>query len=477
MVVCVTIRAVGTGTRLEMHEGRLVVVKHAAGGPAATRLDHEAACLRRAEHPGVVELVDLTEGRDDGSAVVRTAFVGGGTLADRPPGGLGLDRMVQVAASVAATLADLHHRGITHGRVSADHVLVSDGGGAVLCGLAEAAVGSSPDIHRSAAADDVAAVGALIRELASDGVAGADGLHAVSVRALAGDPSGRPSMRSVAEALDELVGKGDARPGSIPAGMGEARSGSMPAGPAAAPEPQGRCLLPRQAAAPRLLSRARRGRARLLVVGTVAGLAMAVAVSAVVASGSGSGPGSAPGRLPEMAAPQIDGASETTVVPPTTAAITPDRAAPPPEDAPPREDIVRVWPPSSCEVPGAEMVADVDGDGCDEEIKVDGGVVQAGDRRWEMAGPQDVVLVGDWDCEDIDTPTVLRPGSGQVWRFPRWANEGEEVAAVLVATVPGAVDATVEPTSEGAAGCHQLSVLDIDGATTRIDPSLTADRP
>lgn len=454
----------GHGTRLEMHGGRLVVVKWAAAGPAVTRLGHEAMCLRRSAHPGVVELVDVSGGDGDvtdGAVVLRTAFVGGGTLAERPPGGLGLTRTIQVAASLAATMADLHGQGITHGRVSADHVLTADGGGAVLCGFAEAALGDGSEAHRSAAAADVTAVGQLIRALAGDGrVPGAAGLLAVADRALADDPAARPSMRTLADALGELAS------GTGPGG-----------GPGSAVQGQGRRLLPRKGP-PRSFPWLRRRRPRLVLT---AGLAtLSVTVTAAVALGSpprptdGSALGAGGGAVPTDAHPPVR-PPPTSAAPPvaSTAPTTPPNTPP---TAPATGGIVRVWPPSPCAVPLAETTADIDGDGCEEQIDVDGGVLSAGGRRWEVAGPGDVVLVGDWDCDDIATPAVVRPGSGQVWRFPRWAGgPGEAIVASLVTTVPGAVGATVGRATDLPPGCDHLVVLDTAGATTRIVPGEATD--
>ncbi len=422
------------GACVAMHGGRLVVVKQATAGACAARLRHEAACLARVDHPGVVELVSA-EDLDDGGAVVRTAFVGGGTLAERPPHGPDLARTAEVAASMAATLADLHHQGITHGRVTADHVLVAVDGRAVLCGFAEAVVDGPTDDHRAAAAADVAAVGAVIRELSGNGTAtGAAALTAIAARALALDPPARPSMRSLADALQGLVAK---------------------AGPGVEPnfDPRCRRLLPRSEPAPSSPLWAELRRPRIAMVGTAV-----LAVTAMVGLGAliGSpGEGESRPRPPLLSVPDT-----TTSVP----------SAPADDDG-----IERVWPPPVCDAPAAPVVADVDGDGCAEDVHLDDGVVRAGDRRWQVAEPGDVVVVGDWDCDDIATPAVLRPGSGQVWRYPRWAQEDEEVVAALVTTVPGAVDATVERAGvEGAgelrpAGCDHLAVLDADGVTTRID--------
>ena len=444
-----------------MHGGQLVVVKRAAAGSGAARLRHEAACLRRSAHPGVVELV-AAEDLGDGGAVVRTAFVGGGTLAERPHDGFGPAQIWRIAASVAATMADLHQQGTTHGRVSADHVLVRVDGGAMLCGFAEAEFEATPEARRGAAAVDVAAVGALIQELVGGGRApGAQALVAVADRARAEDPEARPSMRSLAEILQ---------------GLGR---GGGP-GLATAPVQQGRPLLPRTGEARCSTRRTALARPRRAALGLVGSAVAVMAVVVGLGARDDPPPPSPPLPLAPAATPAPSPALAPTEPGPLGAGDDENRAG---------DEIERVWPPPTCRPrppegftaaprglpatapPGTEVLADIDGDGCAEVIEVDGGVVRAGARRWKVAATRDVVLVGDWNCDAVATPAVLRPGSGEVWRYPRWADEGEEVVPDLVMTVPGAVDATVEQAGEPEAGCHRLSVLDTAGGLTAVDAS------
>jgi hypothetical protein len=84
--------------------------------------------------------------------------------------------------------------------------------------------------------------------------------------------------------------------------------------------------------------------------------------------------------------------------------------------------------------------------------------------------------VGDWDCDAVATPAVLRPGTGELWRYPRWAGPDEEVTAILTTTVPGAVAATVEPAPASTAGCDAITVLDAAGALTRVEPTVSSRR-
>ncbi|MGH9183414.1 MAG: phosphotransferase, partial [Acidimicrobiales bacterium] len=173
-------------TRLGAVDGRPVVVKELGPGPGADRLRREAAALHHAAHPGVVEVVGLDE--DDGGGVtLTTGFVGGRTLAELPGTALDSALATGLARELAATLGELHARGVVHGRLSADHVLVAAGDRPVLCGLAGARL-PGDGAHGPAPADDVAALGALLASLAEAvGGPGAQALRAAAGRARAPD--------------------------------------------------------------------------------------------------------------------------------------------------------------------------------------------------------------------------------------------------------------------------------------------------
>lgn len=109
---------------------RLVAVK-TADADGAERLRAEARVLKALDHPGLVQFVDLTD--IDGVVSMRTAFAGTDTWATRPPQDA-IERAAGIAA-VAATLADLHARGVTHGALEAAHVIRGDRDRPVLCGL------------------------------------------------------------------------------------------------------------------------------------------------------------------------------------------------------------------------------------------------------------------------------------------------------------------------------------------------------
>ncbi|MBW3644676.1 MAG: protein kinase, partial [Actinobacteria bacterium] len=423
--------------------GRLVIVKEAASGDAADRLRREAEMLRQASHPGVVELVGIDE-LDGGGAALTTVFVAGGTLGDSA-GRLEPAAMARVVAGLATTLADLHDRGIVHGRVSADHVLLaSTSGKPVLCGLAEARTVERPAEAAPDATDDTEALAALVATLTSPGSDPLTGaLRQAVERWHAG--AARPTLRSLAVALAGLV----------------------PDEPLAA-EPgttTGRSLPPRRRSAPHR----RPGLRWLGVAGAGAG-AVAVGIVAAVALASAGGEPSSPAAVNPPVAAAVPERSTSTSSPATTSTVPPLTTVPPP---PTTEAPVRVFPPPECP-PADPPAADVDGDGCPDPVEVSDGVVAAAGARWQVGAPDDLVVIGDWDCDGLATPAVVRPSSGHVWTFPRWADDsdGDGVVAEPVGVVPAPVSkATVveDAGSSGGGRCDGIEVIASGGDRRLVD--------
>ena len=411
--------AVARGTN-----GGAVVLKR--GDPE--RLRHEVAMLRLAAHPGVVALADAPEGEGGLDRVLCTAFVGGGTLAERVRRPVDPRTAVAVAASLSSTLADLHDRRIAHRRVSADHVLVGDGR-AVVCGLAEAVPVEDGDA--AALGDDVAAAARLVEDLAAaTAEPQATALRQVARRVLASSPEGRPSMRGLAGALAALAPDGD--PAPAPPGGG------------------GRALRPRSGGGGRHLPA--RGAVGALGAAGVAVVALAAGTVALLGAGllrSGR-------TAPEVVAAPV------TVPPAPPVTVTTPTSTPGPR---------RLWPRSACPATPPPEGVDVDGDGCEDEVEVHAGVVSSADGRWQVAAPGDVVTLGDWDCDGRATPAVLRPPSGRLWIFDRWADDGEQVAAVPAGVVGEAAGArTVGPLEGAAPGCDRIEVLHPDDTSTVVTP-------
>lgn len=89
-----------------------------------------------------------------------------------------------------------------------------------------------------------------------------------------------------------------------------------------------------------------------------------------------------------------------------------------------------------------------------------GNVVERAGERWSVGEPGDVVVLGDWDCDGVDVPAVLRPATGEVWLFDGWA----EQPAVRLATVTGATTARARAVGR----CDRLEVLDASGQSTAV---------
>ena len=344
--------------------GKPVAVKRAHDDEGRARLRREAEVLEDARHSGVVELVDLDEQAD--LTTLATLWVGGGTIetADPPP-----RRLAAMAAQLARTLADLHDRGIVHGRITADHVLLDGLGRVVLAGLAGASTAS--ESRGASPVDDVRGLAHLILDKLPPEHAVAlprlrastadrevvDRLRAVAERAADSDPSRRPAARALASLLAEIAGE-------VPAPAMPRRLGR----PEPTVVPPSHPLEPAYAAARDLAARLP-GMKLLAAFGVVVAVLVVVSVGTRVATARGGAAALDP------VTPHESTAHELTVVATTTPV-----SAPAPTSA-------RVWPTSSPCAPmtdgGAEH-HDVDGDGCSEPVTVTAGAVVVGDRRYEI---------------------------------------------------------------------------------------------
>jgi hypothetical protein len=365
--------------RIEVHEGVLVVVKEASGH-AAELLRVQAALLARADHPGVVRPVGACQ-VVDGCAELRTRFAGSASAAVAPPADLaGVARLV---AGLADALAHLHGRGIVHGRLCAEHVVIGPDGQPVLCGIGPATCTGSAadaDAHVAAPADDVAALGRLaagwvaaIEPSRREGASWAS-LAELAHQATVDDPAARPTAAALAARAAELV---------APVGDSGVRGGTHERWPTA----------------PAGAARTRSRRAWVVggvVVAPFAGWLLWPADAPPAADTPR--PTAPPARAVELAA------SPTC---PSGGAVAPTAE----RDA------------------GGSRWVDVDGDGCVEEVRVEGQHVAVAGARYAAGSPGDVALVGDWDCDGVHTPGAYRPATGELFLFDGWATPGHAVVA------------------------------------------------
>jgi hypothetical protein len=98
---------------------------------------------------------------------------------------------------------------------------------------------------------------------------------------------------------------------------------------------------------------------------------------------------------------------------------------------------------------------------------VSAGVVTVGDRRWRVGDPADLAVVADWNCDGRATPALVRPATGEVWVYDRWAAGAEPVAARPAPAAPGAP--TAVRAVEDPDRCARLEVTTAEGVRRLLD--------
>jgi len=371
-------------------------------------LHREAALVRQISQPGLVEITG--QRFDAGSGELFFARIDGPTMEQAK---FSAYRLALCLRTLSATVAYLHELHYAHTRITPDHVLLSKlDGRPVLCGLSHARNVRSGD---AAFADDVAALGVLIKEklrpphailrdrLSQDGqdtsgnkqeqtLAGM--LRELSEDATQPDASKRPTARAMALRLAALIDN-----------PGEATASSArhwdTRNPPNYPE----------------LARAFSRRA-LPVLGLVAA---ACAVIGITWS--------------------LGGVFSPSVAAPTYAAPT-------------------------CPNNGTgDVTSDVDGDGCGDAITLASGVVTVNHQPYEVGQTGDQLVLGYWNCTTPRTVALLRPSTGKVFVFDAWPSPNTQVTPRLVGTVTGA---------RGLDVVHQANSCDLlrvaGNRTSTIDP-------
>jgi predicted ATPase len=117
-----------TDTRLEREVALKMLPPEMATSPERLdRFRREAILLAALDHPGIVTVHSVDE--SDGVHFLTMQLVKGEPL-DRviPPGGLAVDRILEIAAAVAAALAAAHDKGIVHRDLKPANVMVTGDG-------------------------------------------------------------------------------------------------------------------------------------------------------------------------------------------------------------------------------------------------------------------------------------------------------------------------------------------------------------
>lgn len=410
--------------------GRKVVAKQACTPEEAVRVRGEAELLEMARHPGVVEVLGLDG--DPARPVLLTSHVPGPTLA--AAGALPVEEVAGVLAAVATTLADLHGLGLVHGGLKADHVILDGGGAPVLCGLGH---GGRVGEHSAGGAvldgsADVSDLGMLARSLCPPRSAEARALLRLADEAVVADPGDRPTARTLADSITAAVP--GARLPRPQAPDGHAHAPSAPA-PMTAADPLDAW---RRLQSPPTSS----DRAPVRVI-AIAGVAALVLVTLVVAASLRPGRPSVAPVTPDE--PMGLGTAATT-------ALVTEPEQPEPTTALTAAPTIG----ADCTAVPSGLAADVDGDGCADSLRYVDGVLEAGEARWTVGRPGDQVVTGDWSCTGLRTLALLRPATGELFRFDRWAAVGADAEASAFDRVDGGTALRAADLDQD--GCHEMVV-------------------
>lgn len=182
-----------TGHGVRLTPDRKLAVHRCAPPEDPARLRRTIDALRASAGAGAVDIVQVTDGDDRVELVV--AFAG-----RVPTAPMRADELAPVAAALAGHLSDLHLRGLAHGALRPEHVLVDAEGGVRLCGFGDAD-GAEP-------AADVKAFGTLLCDLLDDDDRSdaADTLRFHAERCQM-DAAVRPTMAAIAASLANSNGR------------------------------------------------------------------------------------------------------------------------------------------------------------------------------------------------------------------------------------------------------------------------------
>ena len=465
-------------------DDRLIAIKEVPPERAA-ETEREAGLLKQINHPGIVRFVDLVEAPNGGKAL-HTLFVSPDTWATRPltdP----VDRAAGVAA-LAAVLADLHDLGLAHRYLTAGHVLHGDDDRPVICSLtrADEATPENRRIDLEALADltydDALARGSLTGKLSSLADATREGQ--ISARELAGK-------------LDRLLAQRTTR-------IDSARSGdlirSLRRAPKKATAAAGLGLVGTAAGIAALTSGLVWGSEQPTAESTEPSTSEAISsngrrdpsdsVFAEAAIGSSTDDNAAGtdtdsvrnrtlklregaskrSRNPGNVNPQSKAIEDITATSDTSSRSPGDATAayPTPGDAtaahPTPGDATAAHPtPGDATAahltPGDATLSTTDASEVSDATALatggamadssagsgmGGTVVEHQGRRYSIGIQGDIVRTGDWDCDGIATPSIVRPSTGAVALFEMWPDAGATIAMPARWLIQAPLDVQVE---------------------------------
>ncbi|MBO0746839.1 MAG: hypothetical protein J2O47_00730 [Acidimicrobiaceae bacterium] len=417
-------------------------VKRSDDSRTAGVLKAEGEMLKVAAHPGVVEMI-RSEGSGAGWQIVLRR-VHGSDLTRQPP--WTAEEVAGFGAAAATTLADLHDLGVVHGRLGPEHLLADESGRPVLCGFSQA----------RRCLDDPAADDRKAADVA-------DLVQCLAARLPAGAP------RALRRALDRAVARRGRRPmtarqlaGALSASVAGATL------PARAPLDQsGGSERPSEvdgeAAVHGSLEEARRAPAdpdvdagREVAANLSQGAANLSKGAANLSKGAANLSKGEAGRRAALPAIVV-GVLLMGLAGGLFLLTTHSQRTHAPTSGSPASSRSGRGATAGVDCPAVDK-------GC-RPIPNPNGVLTLARGRYRIGEAGDVLVLGRWTCRAVALPALLRPNSGQVWAFGRWAEPGRDTTAVLLGRVAGARSLRVLP---GVNGCDRLEVMRRVGSPVAI---------
>ena len=492
-------------------DDRLIAVKQVEADSAA-QLEHEAEVLGRLRHPGVVRLFAIEE-TAEGGRTLHTEFVSSETWATRPLS-VAEERAAGIA-TLAATVADLHDLGIAHTRISADHVLHGEGDRPVLCGLSRAE-DATPHNRRA----DTAAVAGLCHDDSLERGPLADRLADLAEECR----SGQIGLRDLARHLQQQVKQPPPQPVAPRSGprgavkrLGGKRSqaphpnepvkrlgGELPqstdsAGPVEGADRAGASerLPPDEHSGQRPASRAGASK-RKAILGAVAACAVVVLGLRLAPFGGDSAQTPDFGQVADDATPTPDQAndepaeagdnamsihapasnagdsagsrdeqystfaadvSEATTDPNSVNAHMQDNPTAGGGLVPDPSSAIGQHTPNA----GAAAASRPTPDSAAQKVVAEmpaAEIVEHQGRSYAIGVRGDLVALGDWDCDGVSTPAIVRPSTGSVALSNDWPAPGQ----TLSMSVRWRVESPVDVLAERHGDCNLLRIYTDTGS-------------
>ena len=457
-------------------ENRLVARKAITPGQG-DRLRREVAVLQLLE--GLAVVAPIERGDDGSRGEIDLAYVGPRTLANCDE--LQPIELLAVLAAVARTLEAAHQRGVSHGRLDAEHVLLDEDAMPILTGWSQAGLrddartrinhlmvpptkqldaGDPPlegpnhpdqDHHGHGPpfdpAADIAALGELAaRSAQANPLAGGrvrTQLAAVAAASRHPDPARRPALSELARVLE--LTRATSKGPSVALRQGRHRAGRVAA-----------------------LAHSHRG--RLLAAAATAGTAAAFTI--ILFGHSASTHPVALDAYQMAAAATVDVSAAPVVNPdPTPHNFGPvDAVLAAPSTIPgtpsPTTSAVNT---SACPTGAAHIAREGLPTRCADGAELTGEQLQIGLTRYSLGVVGDEAGLVDPHCAGQLAPVLWERSSGRVYVFDRWATIDQPVPGRVVGVVPGSSGLA----DRFAQQCGAIRIAMADGTITELEARVT----